>query len=205
MPPEAGNFGADAIADGSSGKRIPPPSVFATWALFGGSADLVADRLTRAVKRPTDSERARPLSDRPTGPALARRFGGVVRRSFRNPPRLAKRSAEQVQVHLEEICRLAASEPLLQTVPEAAVDNALERLSCERRTDSRTRFQGCSRPPAQHHLESREPWRSSSVLERPARALWRRFLSVPTCLDAYAIARSSAGSKFRPGIRYAFT
>jgi putative transposase len=58
-----------------------------------------------------------------------------VKRSYRTQPRLAKPSAEELQIHLEDLCRLKVSE-LFQAALEAEVEDALERLRYERRTDA---------------------------------------------------------------------
>jgi putative transposase len=55
-----------------------------------------------------------------------------VRRSYRTQAPVAKPSAADLQLHLEEICRLKISE-VFQAVLEAEVDEALERLRYERR------------------------------------------------------------------------
>ena len=58
-----------------------------------------------------------------------------MKRSYRTQPRLAKPSPEELQIHLEDLCRLKVSE-LFQAALEAEVEDALERLRYERRSDA---------------------------------------------------------------------
>ncbi len=70
-----------------------------------------------------------------------------MKRSYPTKLRFAKRGPEQLQMHLEDLCRLKASE-LFQAALEAEVDDALERLRYERRADpSKTGYRdGHDRP-----------------------------------------------------------
>ncbi|HET6895179.1 MAG TPA: IS256 family transposase [Candidatus Baltobacteraceae bacterium] len=57
-----------------------------------------------------------------------------MKRSYRTQAHSAKRNAAELQAHLEDVCRAKVSE-VFQAVLEAEVDDALERLRYERRSD----------------------------------------------------------------------
>ena len=58
-----------------------------------------------------------------------------MRKSYPNSPAIAKLDPTELRVNLEELCRRQLS-VLLQAVLEAEVDEALERLRYERRSES---------------------------------------------------------------------
>jgi hypothetical protein len=79
-----------------------------------------------------------------------------VRQSYPTKLRFAKPTPGQLQMHIEELCRLKVSE-LFQAVLEGEVDDALERLRYERRADSAKAgwLPRWPRSPARYFIQSR--------------------------------------------------